>query len=457
MKKTLKEKVVELQRQFLSLVQSLSPEKEVERAISMGRIYNYVWETIYAQGGWMAGNIYRDDDGSLFAILAYEGKLLRANVEIEENEIAVAEKDDWFEVEEAFPAVRARNLIMRENSDGTIRWTLIAATSVLNRNAEIDARELFDSFVEHIDETGEYPYITFFHEGEALKMGDADLALRDGNVYILTGLFDTDCALKLRLDKAIVKDEAENPGYWGASIGFYADPPEMTRITDDIEIPVYKKGINIEVSLLPENKACGLFTQMEVSQMKDVSKEELARLLDEEDVDALEESTDEVNREIDEKKLLTRDKSKIEPEIEPEVETEETPSESEETPEDEPEVKETDLILDREALQMMAEYLLESPEFKEILGKRDVKREADQKAHEKHTAEIEKLKSELADVNEKIVELKKDDDEHIQDIMDDMSVKSLRVRAIARPRNVAEEAPPTSEEIANETLSHLNE
>mgnify|MGYP002682879412 CR=1 FL=1 len=48
------------------------------------------------------------------------------------------------------PVQQARTFSVRRQADGAYRWTMIAATSVLNRVGEIDSAELFDTFVAHI-------------------------------------------------------------------------------------------------------------------------------------------------------------------------------------------------------------------------------------------------------------------------------------------------------------------
>jgi hypothetical protein len=152
------------------------------------------------------------------------------------------------------PTARTTTTIKRQ-ADGRWRWYSVSASSVLNRVGEIDSRELFDSFEAHALETGEYPIRQFYHLGEAFRTGQADFLARDGNLYITSGLYDeTDIA------KMEVKARQKEPDFWGDSIGYLPQERELAEIAEGVTIPVYKRGINTEISTLPENQAANLFT-----------------------------------------------------------------------------------------------------------------------------------------------------------------------------------------------------
>lgn len=153
----------------------------------------------------------------------------------------------------------------------------------MNRVNEIDSRALFDSFIAHAEETGEYPYRTFLHQGETFRTGQADFIARDGYCYITSGTYDDDNVLAL-VEIAAFQN---NPNYWGESIGYEpTQAPELLRVAE-INIPVYRAGINTEISTCPEALASAWFTvpyTMEVQRMNSQVQEALNKLLEDSQV-----------------------------------------------------------------------------------------------------------------------------------------------------------------------------
>lgn len=132
-------------------------------------------------------------DGELFAVVANLGKLYRVDLTVTGTDVTA-----WARWWKSKPHSRRCSRGAPSRCDGrygAYRWTMIAATSVLNRVGEIDSGELFDSFIRHAEETGEYPTLDFYHLGSAgaqWEFGEADYLARDGVCYIASGLFDTD-------------------------------------------------------------------------------------------------------------------------------------------------------------------------------------------------------------------------------------------------------------------------
>lgn len=299
--------------------EALEPE---ERAISSLRLYEQVWTELDRaypdEWPWLT-DFYVDDSGQLFAVFASDGKLHRVNFTIQDEQIVLGERT---QVTETFTPIGTTRVFRQ--ADGRHRWLSISATAVLNRCAEIDARVLFDGFVAHATETGEYPYRCFCHRGEQFRTGQADFLARDGNCYITSGLYD-DTELARREIAALEKE----PHYWGESIGY--EPlagPELVEV-GGIEIPVYRSGIHTEISTLPEEMAAAWFTstsiiseaQME-RQMNDVEFGAFVKLFDGDEDKArgwLEENVDPANRQIEEREMITRE---VEPEAEPPAEPE---------------------------------------------------------------------------------------------------------------------------------------
>ncbi len=289
-----------------------------ERAMSMGRLFCQIDDALFDMEGWpWLHDLYRDDDGSIFAIASSKGMLFSYPVAVEGDDVVVGEP---VRVEETFEPVRmTRTKIIRQD-DGRVRWLSVSCTSVLNRVGEIDSRALFDSFVAHAEETGEYPYRTFYHQGKALKTGMADFLARDGNAYITSGLYDEDSTLAPYEIRVL----EENPEYWGESIGYSAgEQPSEIEVGPGIKIPVFSDGVNREISLLPEGHAAAWFThistQQEVNRMREKVMDALIELVGDEDkAKEFAALVDDTNRTIDDDDLITRDADGVQQESDPE-------------------------------------------------------------------------------------------------------------------------------------------
>jgi hypothetical protein len=251
-------------------------------------------------------NDFYMDNGDMYIILAQEGKLYRTPVMVDSGMVSLGE---WEVVEVSFEP-QTRTTVQRTD-DGKYRWLSISASSVLNRVGEIDSRQLFDSFVDHIERTGEYPVRQFYHMGDAsdeFVIGQCDFVARDKNLLITSGYYhDTDLAR--RSAEAHIK----NPEYWGESIGYKSlGYPELVDVNDaGIKIPVYKEGVLEEISMLPEKRAANLFTQTRMEVVRMVNEEARRALLklydgDEEVVSRLLADAEMHNRAIEEDGLITR-------------------------------------------------------------------------------------------------------------------------------------------------------
>lgn len=280
-----------------------------DRAVSAMRIHEQLWATLDSAfpGEWpWLTDFFVDDDGSMFAVFASDGKLFRVGFTVENDEVQLGERQ---QVSETFTPVTSTRIIRQ--ADGRHRWFSISATAVLNRVAEIDSRDLFDSFVAHSEETGEYPFRCFCHRGEQFRTGQADFLARDGDCYITSGLFDDS-----ELAQMEIAARQKDPTFWGDSIGYNpTSEPEMVRI-NEVEIPVYRQGVNSEISTLPEGMAAAWFTTgsiMEVQMernMGDLEFKAFTKLFDNDESKAtawLEENVDAANRAIKDREMVTRD------------------------------------------------------------------------------------------------------------------------------------------------------
>lgn len=287
------------------------PPESLTRAISYSQIMEQVYSKFWEWEDGMGMEVEREDypidiymDGdSHYLLTTYGGKLFRYPITIMEEGVTLGPKS---QVMTTHSDVSTRTVI--RSSNGQKRWISISATSVLNRDGEIDSRELFDSFIEYAERTKEYPVRMFYHAGESFRIGQADFLARDKNCYITSGLFD-DTELAERAAKAI----ENNPDFWGESIGYIpTSQPELFEVSRGIKIPVYKTGINVEISQLPEKEAANLFTITKgVSRMLNSKQLEAFYQIFEGDEDAankwLEENAATRNRQIEQQNLITRD------------------------------------------------------------------------------------------------------------------------------------------------------
>ena len=309
------------------VAQDDTAETTRQRALSMWRLNDQLWyalnpdDTEWSNWAWPM-DIYADN-GELFAIYTQGGHLYRVDLSVSGDTLTVG---DPIQVTEAFPAVQQSraNFFVRRQADGQYRWVMIAATSVLNRVGELDSSELFQSFIDEAERSGEYPRLDFYHLGladaDAWEFGTADYLAHDGVCYIASGLFD-DHPLAHATIRATERDE---PGAWGASIEFYTrEEAELmvVQVGDDnpveLKVPIYRKGKNTRISVLKEQDAAGLFTTLgvsrEVLRMRSDILEKLTELYGNEEearafVDEFGIEVDGVNQAVKEQGLIHRGK-----------------------------------------------------------------------------------------------------------------------------------------------------
>ena len=155
-----------------------------ERAVSISSIGDEVWEQFYNQGAWL-NDLYLED-GEIFAVASEGGKLFRASVDVDENgDITLGE---MVEVITTFDPVSRTTFSTSE--DGKVRMLAVSATSVINRNGEIDSKNLFDSMSDYMKRTGKRIPRTFFHAGPEFRTGDIIWMARDDNVLLTLTEFD---------------------------------------------------------------------------------------------------------------------------------------------------------------------------------------------------------------------------------------------------------------------------
>lgn len=434
------EQVQSLFRQLWDKVEKLLKEEPIERALSMGDIFRRIWDVIDTKYP-MAylHDVFAEESNTLFAILSQDGKLYRSEITVTDNEIGLSE---WIPVVMEFRPIemRTRTQIIRQ-SDGRARWFSISATSVLNRVGEIDSQALFDSFIAHATQAGEYPYRTFYHKGEAFRTGQADFLARDENCYITSGLYD-DSEIA-RAEQVAIERE---PDYWGESIGYLPTSEPQLLDVSGVKIPVYRTGIHKEISTLPEREAANLFTVIrhtEVNRM--MSPNEKAALLklfggDEEKMRQwLEGNVDETNRAIEAAGMITRSQ------------------ETEETPEQLPLAETPPVEVDEELLNEIVSRAVASETFNALVEQQAQIIEAIAALNQATETLSQALATHQQDVTGRLAKLERGKVAERTEWANDLPAKAnvTRVTMKSRFEQQPTEEDQTSSAIAEKTLAKL--
>ena len=298
------------------------------QAVSFEQLYYEVMEALYlideAMGSYSRLiDCYLTDDKNIFAIVAQDGKLYKQHFILEGDDLMIG---DFEEIPLENESMTSPSMQVIQQEDGKYRWFGIAANTALNKNGNLNSKKLYDSFIQCINETGEYPILNFYHQPNT-RLGIADFAARDDNLYILSGTFDN-TEFGLAAAKGLMND---TDGYWGQSIEFwYQDVEWYTQEVDNakIQIPIFTSGINGATSILPANDAACLGTGIisksnsGVMSMNSKVKEAAVKLLGDRLADIFEEQADEVNQEINENMVHQTTEETVEDEIVNEVEEE---------------------------------------------------------------------------------------------------------------------------------------
>jgi len=281
------------------------------RAMSVFDVYGEVWETLCdgRDGMDTVSDIYLEGSDT-FAVAVKEGKLYKVPLTVNGNEVTLGEAIEV--VQQFTPAARSKFTSIERQADGRVRWTALASTATLNRDGMIDGTALFDSFEKEIDQGRELPYLTYWHEGEALRMGQADLVWRDGYCYFNTGLFDKDFPFTEEVAHALETDG----DYWGVSIGFVPTSDPVLHDIGGIQIPVYTSGYQKELSILPEQRAASNLTSINVQRGKNMNatkRQDVLRLFSNDQTKAeqftagVEHAASETNAKIEQAGMVTRE------------------------------------------------------------------------------------------------------------------------------------------------------
>lgn len=442
-----------------SISRSVSITDELMQYVGEQLALNYPSETDPETGVELATAILLDlymDENEIFAIVTLaDGKLYKMPIKVDaDNKIT---SEPLVQVAMEFGETSRTLSITREKS-GKVRWFAFpACTAVLNRSGEIDSTSLFDSFVEHANKTGHYPELDFYHMGEKVVLGKADWIARDGVAYCASGYFyDTPEA------NAAIRAISEEPEFWGLSIAYLPTAqPTTLRTLEGIAIPVYTRGINRFISLLPEKSAASIMTSItkEVTRMNSDMKLAIRKLAgdDEELAKSLEEKIDGINRQSAD--MISR-------EI-PQTEKSSTPGQTLTLQADE---------LDPETLKTVVAAVLSAPELeariKEIIAASKGE-EADAEAPEMKTesktnevlgqavATMDRMAKELESIQTRLTAFETDKAQKQRELENETPAKRAmyRPRAAITPQTMQERSKQRSDldlaAIAADTISKL--
>lgn len=413
----------QLGRAIVDTVQSVFSTSQERNMIDIPAIFYLVSDAVSIFGGYLIDVYY--DQGNLFALATKEGKLYRYNVRIEDDGVVATE--DGVEIPINQSEERSRISVIKQ-SGGKYRWLVIACSSVIDRDGEIDSTELFDDFIRRINsKEAEYPYLTFFHIKEKMRMGMADYIARDRNVLIVSGLFDDS-----KLAKLTREGLEKEPNYWGISISYEAKKaPEMEIISDGIKVPVYRSGVLEELSILPEERAAAWFTAVnkpvEVNRMKDEIMKALGKLIGDENAEEFGELVDGVNERIINEKMIVRS----------EAGTNSNLDDKDKNVDDKPVDKNRDidneadeLIIDDEMMRILINQVLSS----DVVTKLSATVETLAESVEKLARSINETEESVNDTAKRLEVLEREDEQKKKDWQDDLPAKR-KIVVTHRARN----------------------
>lgn len=278
----------------------------VQRDVAIYAMLYEASDQIYERGFYVMD--YYTDGNQMYAIARSENdptKLYQFSVSMSGADVVIGEPT---EVAQSFaPVTRSKTKVYR-NAQGRRCFISVASTATINRVGEIDSMALYKSFEEHADKTGELPYLTVWHCGEALRCGQSTFVCQDEMLYITGGIFDD-----TKLGNGAADALERHADKYGVSIGFeITEDPILERINGKL-VPIFTKGRHVETSILDEDSAASLMTSIHVARgLNDMNAKLMASLTDllGGDTEAAKElatGVEERKREIKDAGLITRE------------------------------------------------------------------------------------------------------------------------------------------------------
>lgn len=406
----------------------------LKRDVSVSDIMDRFWSMLEIRQDfeWPVPLGYYMNSEGAYVAFSDRGFLYRVDVSFEGNNVVFSEP---YTVNVEFVETRGQiRLMEREKGSNEVRFVAIASASVLNRSGEIDSRELFDSFEENFNET-QLPDVTLRHiHIPDFYFGKVTRVYRYENLLVTHGI--------IYLDHPLGEYALERIGdpEWGISIGYLGSLPEIARTQEGIEIPVYKEGVLVEISLLREKEAASLLTGTKITEgVNRMGKSigEIRKILvdftnDEKFVDDFVDDLENREAHIRENSLVTREATPEETEeVEEEVAGE---TETEEVIVDEPEETEEVIIeIGEEELARAVATALEGSSFVQDLQER----------LGNALSQISTLSAEMAGIREelgqRVSRIEKEDEQRLEEVIEELPVnRRVRNKVVYRPSQQAE-------------------
>lgn len=479
--KTLIRKLLDVMSEFLEWedVDDVPVEKLVEkpekRDLTVGNLYYQVEAALMDEYEYPWIVNYMHNDSGSYMVFTSGGKLFRAEFELDgKDEVSITKVQ---QVKLAYPVIEESRKVFRtiRDSDGSLKWFAIAASTVLNRVGQIDSTALFDDFEVEFEER-DAPYLTLHHLPKSVaEFGTVEGIARLGSLLIGFGTVDETTIL------GRVAEEQFSTGEWGISIGFMPTATPDYEEIGGVEIPVYNKGYLVEMSVLKEDRAASYFTMItnverEINRMgvnEKAAKKLFLEFAGDDAEDEVDELLAEINtrqREIDKEGLITRDTEEAaEEEKDQEETTEEASKENEESTDEQEAVAEeleelVELDVDDEFVNQLVDMVAERTnerlnELAEVFNKfnREIRKELDE--IQRFVTRANEYITNNVDIANRVATLERDDETKVKEAVEDRpATKTRKITVSHRPTEKEDGESGKSvgslAEIAKQTLTN---
>jgi hypothetical protein len=372
-------------------------------------------------------NIMAGDTG-VYAVFTDNSKLYRADFKVDGNDKVtitntqqVVTKYEPIEEEER---MRKKAFVFRD-AENKLKFIAISSAATLNRSGEIDSTALFDDFEENFPENNDV-YVTLQHLPRAFEFGSVENIFRVGYLFVTYGEIDESTLI------GASAEERMGSGDYGISIGFLpTEEPELLKI-EDIEIPVYNRGILVEVSFLLEKRAASYHTLIasvgrERDKMKteEQAKELLGEWLGDGHEDEINDFVDELGlrqREIESPDVIKRETEDVEEEDVEEEDVEEEDIEEEES---------VDLVIGEEVMEVIVQSVMEKiqPKIDDVVKSNQEVTSAITELREL----VDRVSDTIKENEERVVKLERTQEEAVNEALADVPASKSRINVLYRP------------------------
>jgi len=248
-----------------------------QRALSMDNLMQKVYKRLYEMEDenktyYSIARFMFDEKGP-WLVINDHGALYRTDLTISaDGEVTLG---DMIEVKEEYVPVPKSRVFVKRQADGQARFFAIVATTILNRDNEIDSSKLFDNMIQHAQEENYYPAIDIHHLGsknpDVFEIGYADFLMRAGVCYVASGILDESKLLGRKMvEKLETMRDSPDERPWGCSIEYFPIEHETIELNmgenGTLPVDVYVDGVNTRISFLPEQRAASWFTQVTLKE-----------------------------------------------------------------------------------------------------------------------------------------------------------------------------------------------